>query len=142
MSIVGDLSQKVRRCIMDAPIDGRQYARKDGSWSEVSAGTVGATPALFVKPVRGKPLLEKTGVTSVKIPAGLSAAVGSKLVTLSSAITLTLASNLVGSVAEQYSITDEIKLLRTAPSHEFDVYNDHAEACRQWGREQKALLGL
>lgn len=27
-------------------------------------------------------------------------------------------------------------------SHEFDVYNEHAEACRQWGREQKALLGL
>ncbi len=45
-------------------------------------------------------------------------------------------------IAEQYSITDEIKLIRTAPSHEFDVYNEHAEACRQWGREQKALLGL
>lgn len=45
-------------------------------------------------------------------------------------------------IAEQYSFTDEIKLLRTAPSHEFDVYNEHAEACRQWGREQKALLGI
>lgn len=43
-------------------------------------------------------------------------------------------------IAEQYSITDEIKLIRTAPSHEFDVYNEHAEACRRWGREQKALL--
>lgn len=45
-------------------------------------------------------------------------------------------------IAESYSITDEIKLLRTAPSEEFDIYNAHAEACRQWGREQKALLGL
>lgn len=45
-------------------------------------------------------------------------------------------------IAEQYSITDEIKLLRTAPSHEFDVYNEHVETCRQWGREQKALLGI
>lgn len=45
-------------------------------------------------------------------------------------------------IAEQYSIEDEIKLLRTAPSEEFDIYNEHAEACRQWGREQKALLGL
>lgn len=45
-------------------------------------------------------------------------------------------------IAEQYSIQDEIKLIRTAPSHEFDVYNEHAEACRQWGREQKALLGV
>ena len=32
--------------------------------------------------------------------------------------------------------------IRTAPSEEFDVYNEHAEACRQWGREQKVLLGL
>ena len=45
-------------------------------------------------------------------------------------------------IAEQYSITDEIKLIRTAPSHEFDVYNEYAEDCRQWGREQKALLGI
>lgn len=43
-------------------------------------------------------------------------------------------------IAELYSLTDEIKLLRTAPSEEFDIYNAHAEACRQWGKEQKALL--
>ena len=45
-------------------------------------------------------------------------------------------------ISELYSVYDEIKLLRTAPSPEFDVYNEHAELCRQWGREQKALLGL
>lgn len=45
-------------------------------------------------------------------------------------------------IAELYSVHDEIKLIRTAPSEEFDVYSEHAEACRQWGREQKALLGL
>lgn len=45
-------------------------------------------------------------------------------------------------IAELYSVHDEIKLIRTAPSHEFDVYNEHAELCRQWGREQKAALGL
>lgn len=45
-------------------------------------------------------------------------------------------------IAQQYSVHDEIKLLRTAPSPEFDAYNEHAELCRQWGREQKALLGL
>lgn len=45
-------------------------------------------------------------------------------------------------IAERYAMTDEIKLLRTAPSPEFDLYNDHAEACRQWGRERKAELGL
>ena len=45
-------------------------------------------------------------------------------------------------IAEQYSLADEIKLLRTAPSAEFEAYNAHAEACRAWGREQKAALGL
>ena len=45
-------------------------------------------------------------------------------------------------IAALYSVHDEIKLLRTAPSPEFEAYNEHAEACRAWGREQKALLGL
>ena len=45
-------------------------------------------------------------------------------------------------IAELYSVHDEIKLIRTAPSREFDAYNEHAELCRQWGREQKAYLGL
>lgn len=45
-------------------------------------------------------------------------------------------------IAEQYSTADEIKLLRTAPSAEYEAYNAHAEACRAWGREQKAALGL
>jgi len=49
-------------------------------------------------------------------------------------------------VAEQisasYSMADEIKLLRTAPSAEYEAYNAHAEACRAWGREEKAKLGL
>ncbi len=45
-------------------------------------------------------------------------------------------------IAAQYSLADEIKLLRTAPSAEFEAYNLHAEACRGWGRAQKAALGL
>lgn len=45
-------------------------------------------------------------------------------------------------IAKRYSLGDEIKLLRTAPSAEFEVYNDYAEACRAWGRAQKAGLGL
>jgi hypothetical protein len=45
-------------------------------------------------------------------------------------------------IAEQYSVTDEIKLLRTAPSAEFEAYNAYAEDCREWGRIQKAALGL
>lgn len=45
-------------------------------------------------------------------------------------------------IAQRYSITDEVKLLRTAPSPEFEAYNAYAEECRQWGRERKAELGL
>lgn len=45
-------------------------------------------------------------------------------------------------IAERYSIADEIKLLRTAPSPEFEMYNACAEECRQWGRARKAELGL
>ena len=45
-------------------------------------------------------------------------------------------------IAEQYSMADEIKLLRTAPSPEFEAYNAHAEASRAWGRAQKAAIGL
>lgn len=45
-------------------------------------------------------------------------------------------------IAERYSITDEIELLRSAPSDEFDVYAEYAESCRTWGQEQKSMLGL
>ena len=45
-------------------------------------------------------------------------------------------------IGASYSLADEIKLLRTAPSAEFESYNAHAESCRQWGREQKSSRGL
>lgn len=45
-------------------------------------------------------------------------------------------------IAARYSFGDELKLIRTAPSAEFEAYNEYAEECRAWGREQKALIGL
>ncbi len=39
-----------------------------------------------------------------------------------------------------YSVEDEIQLLRTAPSPEFEVYNAYVEDCIEWGRLQKAAL--
>lgn len=45
-------------------------------------------------------------------------------------------------ISERYDISDEIKLLRTAPSPEFELYNAFVEDCRAWGREQKSLIGL
>ena len=43
-------------------------------------------------------------------------------------------------IREQYSLEDEIQLLRTAPSPEFELWNAHVEACLDWGREQKIKL--
>lgn len=45
-------------------------------------------------------------------------------------------------IAERYSLADEIKLLRTAPSAETEAYNAYAEECRAWGFAEKAKLGL
>ncbi len=45
-------------------------------------------------------------------------------------------------IASRYSVEDELKLLRTAPSPEAEAYNAWAEECRAWGRELKAGLGL
>lgn len=45
-------------------------------------------------------------------------------------------------IAQRYSITDEIKLIRTAPSAEMLAYNAYAEECRAWGWAEKAKLGL
>ena len=45
-------------------------------------------------------------------------------------------------IRERYSVADEIKMLRIAPSPESDAWNDYVEDCREWGREEKAKLGL
>lgn len=45
-------------------------------------------------------------------------------------------------IGERYSIANQIKLLRTAPSAEMTAFDDFAEECRAWGRGEKAKLGL
>jgi hypothetical protein len=47
-----------------------------------------------------------------------------------------------GKIAERYQIHDEVKLLRTQPSADFDEYHAYVEACRDWGRAEKAKIGL
>lgn len=49
---------------------------------------------------------------------------------------------IVQMIRERYSIDDEIKLLRIAPSEETSAWNAYVEDCRAWGRSQKAALGL
>lgn len=48
----------------------------------------------------------------------------------------------VEKIRAQYSIEDEIKMLRIAPSAETAAWNDHVEACRAWGQAEKTKLGL
>ncbi|MBW2624259.1 MAG: hypothetical protein JRD68_15230 [Deltaproteobacteria bacterium] len=48
----------------------------------------------------------------------------------------------VTKIREQYSVADEIKMLRISPSPETAVWNDYVEGCRAWGRAEKAKLGL
>lgn len=45
-------------------------------------------------------------------------------------------------IRQRYSASDEIKMLRIAPSAETSAWNDYVEDCRGWGREQKAAIGL
>ena len=46
-------------------------------------------------------------------------------------------------IAEQYSIQDELKLLRKGNrSDEFKAYNDYVEECIAWGKTEKAKFGL
>ena len=39
----------------------------------------------------------------------------------------------------KYTINDEIKAIRTGETNE---YNDYVEACRAWGRTEKAKFGM
>lgn len=45
-------------------------------------------------------------------------------------------------IRSSYSIDDEIKMIRLAPSAESAAYNDFVEECRAWGRAEKKKLGL
>ena len=54
----------------------------------------------------------------------------------------TINTQVVVKIREKYNIADEIKMLRLAPSPETTEWNDYVEDCRQWGREEKAKLGL
>lgn len=46
----------------------------------------------------------------------------------------------VARIRDCYSVDDELKMLRLAPSPESAAYNDHVEECRAWGRACKAEL--
>lgn len=90
------------------------------------------------------------------LPEGQPAAIASSIETLPSPLPAALRDEIKAAspqvrlinervraaIAERYSLADEIKLLRTAPSAEMEAYNAYAEDCRAWGRAEKAKLGL
>lgn len=108
----------------------------------------------------GTELATINGVTYVSLPDGVvlpadqpeEIAASVQIVTITPALRDEIANasphvrlireRVAGRIAERYSLGDEIKLLRTAPSAEFELYNAYAEDCRAWGRQQKAALGL
>jgi hypothetical protein len=46
----------------------------------------------------------------------------------------------VDKIRNRYSVSDEIKLLRTAPSAEATAWNAYVEECRAWGKAMKEML--
>lgn len=108
----------------------------------------------------GTELCTLDGVTYVSLPDGatLPADQPAEIVDSIQAVTLTeplraaikaasphvrlINQRVIERIRERYSVDDELKLLRLAPSEESAAYNAYAEACRAWGRELKAQLGL
>lgn len=64
-----------------------------------------------------------------------------ELVSTSRAVYL-INQEVVDSIRKKYSVDDELKLLRTQPSKEFDEYNAYVEACRAVAKLKKQNLGL
>jgi hypothetical protein len=56
--------------------------------------------------------------------------------------TATINAQVVAKIRERYSVDDEIKMLRIAPAPEAAAWNDYVEQCLEWGRREKAKLGL
>ena len=81
-------------------------------------------------------------VSSIEaLPSPLPAELRAEIIAASPHVRL-INQRVVEKIRAAYSIDDEIKMLRIAPSPETAAWNDHVEACRAWGRDQKAKLGL
>jgi len=64
------------------------------------------------------------------------------MISINSPHILLINERVIAKIRKQYSINDEIKMLRVGPSPETETYNDYVEECRAWGRaEKERLLG-
>lgn len=106
-----------------ATIDGKTYVSLPGE-----AKLPADQPAEIVASIETLP---------VPLPNGLRDAIrqASPLVQL-------IDRQVVEQIRIRYSVDDEIKLLRIAPSDETSAWNAYVEECRSWGRSEKAKLGL
>lgn len=75
------------------------------------------------------------------LPLPLSDALRSEIKSVSPHVRL-IDQRVIEQIRSRYSVDDEIKLLRLAPSQETSAWNAYVEDCRAWGRAQKSALGL
>ena len=85
--------------------------------------------AIKFTPVDGASLKEQLPPVLAKLAAALPQ-------------TATINAQVVAKIRERYSVEDEIKMLRIAPASESEEWNDYVEQCLEWGRREKAKLGL
>lgn len=107
----------------------------------VELATIAGVTYVFVPDEVDLPVEQPTEIANSIQPVTLTADLRRAIEDASPHVAL-IRERVAAKIAAAYSIGDEIKLLRTAPSPEFELYNAYVEDCRAWGREQKALLGL
>ena len=113
---------------------------------EAPLATIGDKIYVTIETDAGPKLAEKTVKGTVEISGAKYTASEmrdiKKQVKAATPAVATINTQVVVRIREKYNIADEIKMLRLAPSQETTEWNDYVEDCRQWGREEKAKLGL
>jgi len=113
---------------------------------ETPLATIGDKIYVTIATTDGPKLAEKTAKGTVEISGAKYTASEmrdiKKQVKAATPAVATINTQVVVKIREKYSVDDEIKMLRLAPSQETTEWNDYVEDCRQWGREEKAKLGL
>ena len=93
-------------------------------------------PALAEKTAKGISVISGANYTASEMRAI------KKQVKAAVPLVATINAQVRANIQEHYNISDEIKMLRLAPSVETTEWNNYVEDCRQWGRAEKAKLGL
>jgi len=115
------------------PTDSETHQRIGDELATVDGVTYVALPDGAVLPTQPSEIT----VTPATLTAELKAAIAS-----ASPLVRVINDQVREAIAAKYSITDELRLLRTQPSADFTAYNTFVEACRADGRTKKAALGL